>query len=39
MKGSTGKKFRDFSPRYMWEKVNKMASKVKNSNIFALDPN
>ena len=38
MKGSTGKKIRVFSPRFMPEKVNKMASKVKTLNICALDP-
>ena len=27
-RGSTGKNFRVFSPRFMGEKVNKMASKV-----------
>ena len=38
MKGSTGKKILVFPPRFMPEKVNKMASKVKTLNICALDP-
>ena len=39
MKGSTGKKFPVFSPRFMRKKVNKIVSKVKTQNICALDSN
>ena len=33
------KKIRAFSPRFIWEEVNKMASKVETLNICVLDPN
>ena len=39
MKGSTGRKVCVFFPRFMQEKVNKMASRAKTLNICALYPN
>ena len=39
MKGSTEKKNRVFSPKFMRKKGNKMSSKVKTLNICVLHPN